>query len=173
MLCLWYNDTGSTPPPSDGSITVVQNKWLFNITGSMKAPVQNVALLGLGLRDTAYTYLDPHGIPSGGDWTLERSAVVFLEGTEKVTVSGCVFERVDGNALLLSAYNRNATITYNEFAWIGATAVAAWGNTAPTPTGADKDMPPGFGMDGTDGDQPRWDAEGCLVQGRELFDGAG
>ena len=62
--------------------------------------MRGVSLLGLGLRDTAYTYMDPHGIPSGGDWTLERSAVVLLEGTEQVTVSGCVFERVDGNAVL-------------------------------------------------------------------------
>jgi hypothetical protein len=116
--------------------------------------VRGVSLLGLGLRDTAYTYMDPHGIPSGGDWTLERSAVVLLEGTEQVTVSGCVFERVDGNAVLLSAYNRNANITMNEFAWIGATAVALWGNTEAT-AGADSALPEGYGADGTSGNQPR------------------
>jgi hypothetical protein len=91
---------------------------------------------------------------SGGDWALERSAVVFIEGAERVTVSGCVFERVDGNAVLLSAYSRNVSITYNEFSWIGQTAVAAWGNTAPT-AGADSVMPYGYGADGTNGDQPR------------------
>jgi hypothetical protein len=95
--------------------------------------------------------MDPHGIPSGGDWTLERSAVVFLENTERVNVSGCVFERVDGNAVLLSAYNRNASITYNEFVWTGATAVALWGNTY----GGDDRLPPGYGFDGSAGDQPR------------------
>lgn len=42
--------------------------------------MKDVQLTGLGLRDTAYTYMDPHGIPSGGDWTLERSAVVFAQG---------------------------------------------------------------------------------------------
>jgi hypothetical protein len=72
----------------------------FPVHRDKAAPVRGVSLLGLGLRDTAYTYMDPHGIPSGGDWTLERSAVVLLEGTEQVTVSGCVFERVDGNAVL-------------------------------------------------------------------------
>jgi len=155
-LYLFFNATPGTPPPADGSIlyTPPANKHLFNISGTMAAPVRGVSLLGLGLRDTAYTYMDPHGIPSGGDWTLERSAVVFLEGTEQVTVRGCVFERVDGNAVLLSAYNRNASITMNEFAWIGATAVALWGNTEST-AGADSALPEGYGADGTSGNQPR------------------
>ena len=117
----------------------------------MQSPVQDISISGIGLRDTAYTYMDPHGIPSGGDWTLERSAVVFLEGTENIVVSGCVFERVDGNAIMLSAYNRNATITMNEFVWIGATAVALWGNT----DGGDDRLPAGFGFDGSNGNQPR------------------
>ncbi len=55
-----------------------------------------------------------HSIPSGGDWTLARSAVLFFEGTERSKVEGCVFERTDGNAILLSAYNRNVTIVENE-----------------------------------------------------------
>ena len=121
----------------------------------MAAPVRDVSLLGLGLRDTAYTYMDPHSLPSGGDWALERSAVVFIEGAERVAVSGCVFERVDGNAVMLSAYTRNVSITYNEFAWLGATAIAAWGNTAPS-AGADSVMPYGYGSDATNGDQPRY-----------------
>ena len=76
-----------------------------------------------------YTRSYCFSLRAGGDWTLERSAVVFLEGTMHATVTGCVFERVDGNAIMMSAYNRNGSITHNEFAWIGATAVAMWGNT--------------------------------------------
>ena len=121
----------------------------------MAAPVKDVSIIGIGMRDTAYTYMDPHSLPSGGDWALERSAVVFVEGSERVTISGCIFERVDGNAILMSAYTRNASITNNEFAWIGATAVAMWGNTAPG-AGADSVMPAGYGSDGANGDQPRY-----------------
>ncbi len=32
-------------------------------------------------------------------------------------------------ALFLSGYNRNTTIIANEFAWIGANAIASWGFT--------------------------------------------
>ena len=85
---------------------------------------------------------------------LLRSAVVFIEGSERVSVVGNVFERVDGNAVMLSAYNRNASISYNEFAWIGATAIAFWGNTEDS-AGADSVMPEGYGSDGTSANQPR------------------
>lgn len=81
--------------------------------------------------------------------------MVFVEGTELTNVSGCIFERIDGNAILLSSYNRNATIQYNEFAWIGATAVALWGNTEST-GGADSILADGYGGDGTAGNQPRF-----------------
>jgi len=94
-------------------------------------------------------------ITLGGDWTLERSAVVFIEGAERISIVGNVFERIDGNAVMLSAYVRNATISYNEFAWIGSTAVASWGNTSPGP-GADSILPAGWGSDGTSGEQPRY-----------------
>ena len=80
---------------------------------------------------------------------------MFIENSEGVSVQGCVFERVDGNALMLSSYNRNATIDGNEFVWIGATAVAAWGNT----DGGDTRLPPGYGLDGSAGNQPR----GCRI----------
>ena len=96
-LYLWHNASVGTAPPTDGSLAAAQSKWLFNISGTRERPVTDVALVGLGLRDTAYTYMDPHGIPSGGDWTLERAAVVFLEGTERVCLcreraSKCVSE---------------------------------------------------------------------------------
>ena len=151
MLYVYWNATVGTPPPATG-FSVPVAKALFNITGtSQAAPAHDITLTGLGFRDTAYTYMDPHSIPSGGDWTLERSAVVFIENAERIDVSSNVFDRVDGNAVMLSSYVRNASIQYNEFAWIGATAVAAWGDTE----GGDARLPPGYGQDGSAGNQPR------------------
>jgi len=156
-LYLWYNATGGTPPPLDLVMTSSSYKHIFNITGTQANPVRDVSIIGIGFRDTAYTYMDPHGFPSGGDWTLERSAVVFIEGTVGTNVSGCIFERIDGNAVLLSAFNRNVSITYNEFAWIGSTAVALWGNTESSgPGNGDAALPEGYGADGTAGNQPRF-----------------
>ena len=123
---------------------------LFNATGSQKSPVQNVSFSGIGFRDSAYTYLDPHGVPSGGDWGLERMGALFFEGTEQLMVANCTFERLDGNGIMLSGYNRNATIADNEFAWTGSSAMAAWGRTDELSDGGI------HGLDGTTGDYPRY-----------------
>jgi len=89
--------------------------------------VTGVTLRGITFQNAAHTYMDPHGVPSGGDWGLQRTGAVFLEGTQEVTIENCTFIRLDGNALFLSAFNLNTSIVNNEFVWIGDTAIAAWG----------------------------------------------
>ena len=148
-LYFFYNATSGTMPPSDTLYVATQLKTLISINGSMTDPVEDITIRGVNFRDTAYTYLDPHGMPSGGDWGLQRMGALFFEGTERVTVDSCIFERLDGNAIMVSGYNRNNTIQYNEFAWIGDTAIAQWGYTSGTNV-------PGMGWDGTDGNQPRF-----------------
>jgi hypothetical protein len=44
-----------------GSFVATDLKVLINITGSKSKPVANVTIAGLTLRDTSYTYMDPHG----------------------------------------------------------------------------------------------------------------
>lgn len=66
-----------------------------------------------------------------------------------------MLERLDGNAVMLSGYNRRAQVTRNEFAWIGDTAIASWGKT----TAADatyRALAPGLGEDATAGEQPQY-----------------
>ena len=55
-----------------GAFVATNLKVLFNITGTMQAPAHHVAIQGVTLRDTVYTYFDPHGLPSGGDWALQK-----------------------------------------------------------------------------------------------------
>lgn len=147
MLYLWYNGTGA--PPMNTVFEVTHLKTLFNVTGTQDSPVKDVSFKGVMFKDTAYTYMDPHGMPSGGDWALQRMGALFFEGTESTMVDSCVFERLDGNAVMISGYNRDVTIQNNEFIWIGDTAIASWGYTS----GAGVD---GMGPDGTDGNQPRF-----------------
>ena len=69
-LYLWHNVTGThpVPPPSDGSVVGTQLACLFNVSGaSQHDPVRNISFTGIIFRDTAATYMEPHGTPSGGD----------------------------------------------------------------------------------------------------------
>ena len=67
--------------------------------------------------------------PSGGDWALYRGGALFIENVEGVEVEGCHFRRLDGNAVFLSRYTRNVTVSRSEFGWIGDNAMATWGET--------------------------------------------
>ena len=77
-LYLYYNGTAALPPSDVVAPALAQ---LIAFRGSALAPVRNVSLVDLTFRDTRPTYMDPRGNPSGGDWALERSGAIFLEGT--------------------------------------------------------------------------------------------
>ena len=150
LLYYYHNASVGTPPPNDLHFTATQVKVLFNITGTQEKPIESVSFQGLGFRDTAYTYLDPHGVPSGGDWALERMGAIFIQGSSLVAINSSHFERLDGNGVMLSGYNHNASIMWNEFAWMGGSAMAAWGITDELSGGGV------HGYDGTDGNFPRF-----------------
>ena len=126
---LYYAHNGTGAPPDDWTFVSPELARLVGVVGSQEAPVQNVTIRGLGFRDARITYLDDWGVPSGGDWALHRGAAVFLEGVERASVEASKFERVDGNAVLVSGYARSVVLQNNEFAWVGDCAMAAWGRT--------------------------------------------
>jgi len=167
-LYLFYNGTDLNETPAGRLWVVPTLKTLVNIKGrSAKEPLQNVTIKGLNFRDTAYTYMDEWGVPSGGDWALHRGGGLFIESAEDVTLHQCRFEQMDGNAVFLSGYTRGVEVSNSSFQFIGDNAMAAWGHTSTgsttgnttgssgaTPTQT-LQMPPGAGIDGTSGEQPR------------------
>jgi hypothetical protein len=151
-----YFTFNETNPTGDEQWVATKTRVIFNVSGSMSHPVKGVTVRGLTIRDARLTYLDPHGMPSGGDWALQRSGAVLLQGTERVTVADCLFTRNDGNGVLLSLYNRNTTISGNEVSWHGDTAFAAWGITSKCLNEAcTNKLNWPVGPDGRNGEQPR------------------
>eukprot|EP00971_Amphidinium_carterae_P261260 5182949-Amphidinium_carterae.1 len=69
-LYLNYNGTGA--PPASMEVLVPQLTVLLNVSGSMRKPVKNVTIQGVTFKSTRYTYMEPHGVPSAGDWALDR-----------------------------------------------------------------------------------------------------
>ena len=79
--------------------------------------------------------MEQFGVPSGGDWSLYRGGAIFVEGTEQLTLREGQYKRLDGNAIFLSGYNRNATIAKNELVFIGDNAIASCKPTFPNHQG--------------------------------------
>ena len=150
---------GTGPP---GAVLVPTLATLIELRGTQQAPVTNVSIEGITFTQTRPTFFEPRANPSGGDWALERIGVLLSEGAESLIVRGCNFTRLDGNAIMLSGYNRDAVIEKNHFEWLGQNAIASWGRS-------------NF-SDGTAGDFPRrtrvtdnWAVELGVVQKQSSF----
>eukprot|EP01084_Bolivina_argentea_P031089 57564_1 len=117
----------------------------------MDKPFENQVIRVMNNKDSQYTYLDPHGMPSGGDWGLERTGAVYLDGVRNITITNNLLTRLDGNGISVNRYARDVVITQNEIIFQGDNAVSAWGDTQ------NISFPDGttMGSDGTDGNQPR------------------
>ena len=104
-------------------------KTLFNYTGNETHPIKNMIINGIIFRDTAITYFEPHGIPSGGDWALQKIGAIILYGCENFIISNNLFTRLDGIGINLNRYNNNHSIIFNEVIWNGASFIVLWGDT--------------------------------------------
>ena len=130
---LWYTFNGTETPTGLEELSLVTTKVLLNVSGTQAAPVTDLTVRGLTIRDAAFTFLgrtdaDVHVPVSDSDWTIQRSGAVLIEGTERFTFEANHVTRVDGNGLKLSNYNRNASIVANEFSWIGDSAMSSLGS---------------------------------------------
>jgi hypothetical protein len=139
-LFYYHNASAGTPPPAAWTFEVPLLTCLINVSGTPASPVVNVTLSGLIFTGAAASFMTPHGIPSGGDWAVARSAALTVEGSVGFSVRDSVFTRLDGNAVTLNGWNRNASISQNEFVWLGESAVVSWGRVN--------------GSDATAGEQP-------------------
>eukprot|EP00397_Hematodinium_sp_SG-2012_P008391 GEMP01008450.1.p1 GENE.GEMP01008450.1~~GEMP01008450.1.p1 ORF type:complete len:826 (-),score=200.92 GEMP01008450.1:1024-3501(-) len=156
------------PPPKDTEFVVPKIQVLLRIAGDHQYnPVRNVSVHGIHFTSSAYTYLEPHGVPSAGDWALERFAALFAENTTHTRVSHSTFTRLDGNGLMISGFNRDFHLLESDFAYIGGSAIASWGYTNET-SGHNH---PQAGIDGTDGNHPRYTiVEHCSVREVGLYE---
>ena len=76
-LYLVHNGTG--PPAADAVFVVPQKQVLVNISASQFKPATDVSIAGITYTAAAPTYMEPHAVPSAGDWALDRYGAIFLQ----------------------------------------------------------------------------------------------
>eukprot|EP00794_Sanderia_malayensis_P005521 gene5521-6206_t len=134
---LYYFPRGGLPT----QIIVPKLENLVSVIGSQAKPVKGNQIMGLSFAHTTSTFLSGYQVPSGGDWSVHRNAMVVAHGTENLTISGCTFTAPGGNGIFIGNYTRNATIADNYIALAGDNGIAVVGHT--------------LYINGTNGDQPR------------------
>ena len=159
LLYFYFNNTQQSSPPNE--LVIPNLKVLINMTSTQWNPIKNISHENIRYQSTSITYMERHAVPSAGDWALARFGAIFLQGTELIHFQHCIFDRLDGHGIMISGYNRNTTIINNDFQYIGGSAIASWGYTNETDydpgrPGIKLENAPYAGIDGTDGEHPRY-----------------
>ena len=134
----WYYDPTSTtlyflPNKTTGfpqSFVASQRACLISITGSVSEPAANITIRNMVVTETSNTFMSMYEAPASGDWAIHRGGAVFIEGAENITIAQSLFTQVATNALVLSNWNRNVTVTHNEFVWLGDSGIIIVGSTS-------------------------------------------
>ena len=89
----------------------------------------DVTFSGIKFTETRATFLDQYEIPSGGDWALHRGGAFEIWDSSNVTVHGCLFDQIGGNGVLVSNNVKHSSILFNEFVYVGDSAIVVTGST--------------------------------------------
>lgn len=90
---------------------------------------EHITLKGFTFAHSEPTYLADYELPSGGDWTISRNGMVFLDGAEFITLQNNTFDQPGGNALFLSQHAWHTVVDQNTFLHAGDSAIALVGST--------------------------------------------
>ena len=115
---------GSTPT----TVIASQVPCLISLHGTREVPVESVTISGVTFSHTSNNFLRAYEAPSGGDYSIHRGGAIFLQGTERATVINSSFTHLGGNGIVVSNYNLNTSLAWNEFSWLGESAMVCVGH---------------------------------------------
>lgn len=116
--------------PNSLTFEAPQLENLIHITGSSSQPVHDIEISGLRLVRTAETFMKTAEPLLRSDWTIYRQGAIKIEGAANCIIKANDLFDLGGNAIFMSNYNRNVTISGNEIARIGAGAINFVGDPA-------------------------------------------
>ncbi|WP_231954359.1 PDZ domain-containing protein [Pirellulimonas nuda] len=98
---------------------------LIRVVGSKESKAGRLTFSNLTFAHTHRTlFTRPYEPLLRSDWCVARAGAVFVQDAQRVTVSNSVFDRIGGNGVFFSGYNRDHLVTQNEFLEHGATCVS-------------------------------------------------
>ncbi len=103
---------------------------LVELQGTSANPVHDLQFSGLVFRHAARTFMQNKEPLLRSDWTLYRGAAFFITGAEDCVIEQCEFDRLGGNVLMASNYNRRLLFKGLHIHDAGASGVVFVGDPA-------------------------------------------
>ena len=92
-------------------IEIVQLDGLVAFCGTRDAVVRGIRMDGFVFRHVGRTFMENKESLLRSDWTVCRKGAVTFENAEDCTLAHCDFDQVGGNAIVVSRYNRDITVS--------------------------------------------------------------
>lgn len=133
----WYYDPKSgflyiIPPVgvnlSSTRFSISRLDELFHIEGTAQKHVKNLTITGLTLTGTNRTFMHNREPLLRSDWTINRGAALYMEGTEDIRIERNEFTDLGGHAIFFSRYNRRGQAVSNHIHNIGGNGIAFVGD---------------------------------------------
>lgn len=139
---------------------------LLVVQGSQDTPVENIHIDGITFTHTRRTFMKPYETLLRSDWGIYRGAALFLDNTRNCTINHCEFKQLGGNAIFVSRYAYQDTVSSNHIHHIGGSAICLVGDTSAVRSGAYgySHFIPLEQMDQTPGPQNSLYPRQCLVE---------
>lgn len=125
-ILYFYPPGGTDPNKVKFSISHLTD--ILHIAGSSTQPVKNVRINRINFTQTARSFMLTREPLLRSDWAIYRGGAILLDGTEHITISGCNFYELGGNAVFMSNYNKHNLVKDNLIYNIGASAISFVGN---------------------------------------------
>ncbi|MGJ8681781.1 peptide-binding protein [Paraglaciecola sp.] len=133
----WYFDDKANVlyfyPPTGldlktSTVEISQLAHLIELRGNVENPVKHINIDGITFTQTSQTFMQTKEPLLRSDWTIYRGGAVVMDGSEHISLTNNVFNRLGGNAIFVSNYNRDINIASNEIYDIGASAISFVGH---------------------------------------------
>ncbi|MGJ8643195.1 MAG: right-handed parallel beta-helix repeat-containing protein [Luteolibacter sp.] len=171
----WFLNTETNTlyffPPKDLNVdkALFQTARLENLVelrGSEESPAKFINFSGITFSHAARTFMQNKEKLLRTDWTVNRSAALFINGAEDCTIEKCHIREVGGNAIFVNHYNQRITIRSCHIEQAGGNGIAIIGDQ-----GAVRDGLVGYGsrtsfkkVDKTPGPKTNNFPSDCLVE---------
>lgn len=110
---------------------IVTTEEFIRIQGeSPENPISNIHIQGIQfIRSYRTLFTGNYERPLRGDWGIVRAGAIFMENAEHVKIENCLFKEIGGNAVMMSGYQKENTVSGSDFLHIGATGVLIAGKS--------------------------------------------
>ena len=103
-------------------------KNIFSLKGNEINPIKNISISKIKFVGTKRVLMEKHEPLLRSDWMLHRAGAITLEGTIDCSIANCEFYQLGGTAIMITGFNRNATIEQNHIQDIGGSGICFVGD---------------------------------------------